>query len=50
MAHDNVTFDPCPRRWLALDVDGVADPAGCTFAAEPEDGVEHVLARISHRK
>ena len=38
---DAVTFAPMARRWIALDIDGVADP-DC-FAAEPEAGVAHVL-------
>lgn len=40
---EDVTFDPRPRRWLAIDVDGLEEPSGCVFAAEPEDGIEHAL-------
>ena len=43
---DAVTFDPCPRRWLAADVDGLEEPPGCVFAAEPEVGIEHAIARF----
>ena len=43
---DAVTFDPSPRWWLALDVDGVPEPDCLTFAAEPEEGVEHVLGLL----
>jgi len=39
---NDVTFEPAPRRWIALDIDGVDEPAGITFAAEPEAGVEYV--------
>ena len=35
-------FAPAPRRWLAVDVDGVDEPIGLTFAAEPEAGAEYV--------
>jgi hypothetical protein len=41
-----VTFEPTPRRWLALDIDSVPEPACLTFAAEPEAGVEHVLTLL----
>jgi hypothetical protein len=45
--HGNaVTFEAAPRRWLALDVDGVPEPDCLTFAAEPEEGVEHVLGLL----
>lgn len=40
---DDVTFESAARRWIALDIDGVSEPACTTFAAEPEAGVEHVL-------
>lgn len=43
---DAVTFEPCARRSLAVDVDGLEEPPGCTFAAEPEDGIEHALGRL----
>ena len=36
------SFAPAPRRWLAADVDGVDEPAGLTFAAEPEAAAEYV--------
>jgi hypothetical protein len=39
---DAATFEPAPRRWIALDIDGVDEPAGVTFAAEPEAGVEYL--------
>src|SRR5687767_7482150 len=41
-----VTFESAARRWLAIDVDGLPEPSGCTFAAEPEDGVEHALGLL----
>jgi hypothetical protein len=41
-----VTFGPCARRWLALDVDGVPEPPCTSFAAEPEAGVGHVLGLL----
>jgi len=37
-----VNFAPAARRWLAADVDGVDEPAGLTFAAEPAAGAEYV--------
>jgi hypothetical protein len=40
---DAVTFEPCARWWLALDVDDVPEPPGLHFASEPEAGIEHVL-------
>jgi hypothetical protein len=39
-------FDPTPRRWLAVDIDGVDEPAGLCFAAEPEDAVEYVRDQL----
>ena len=41
-----VTFEAVPRRWLALDIDGVPEPACLTFAAEPEEGVAHILGLL----
>jgi hypothetical protein len=47
VAHgDRVTFDPQARRWLAGDIDHLLEPLGCTFAAEPEDGIEHAIAQL----
>ena len=41
-----MTYEASPRRWIALDVDGVPEPPCLTFAAEPEEGVEHVLGLV----
>lgn len=43
---DAVTFAAAARRWLAVDIDSLPEPPGCTFAAEPEDGVEHALGLL----
>lgn len=43
---EGVTFESAARRWLAVDVDSLPEPPGCTFAAEPEDGVEHALGTL----
>ena len=44
-----MTFEPIRRRWLAVDIDGVPEPACLTFAAEPEAGVEYVLEHLPDR-
>jgi hypothetical protein len=41
-----VTFEAVPRRWIALDIDGVPEPPCLTFAAEPEAAIEHVLGQM----
>ena len=43
---DAVTFASCARLWIGIDVDGLEEPPGCTFAAEPEDGVEHAVLQL----
>jgi hypothetical protein len=39
-------YESCARRWLGIDVDSVAEPAGLDFAQEPEEGVEHVIGLL----
>lgn len=39
-------YEPCARRWLGIDVDGVAEPAGLDFAHEPGEGIEHVIGLL----
>jgi hypothetical protein len=43
---DAVTLDPAANQVLGIDVDSLPEPLGCTFAAEPEDGIEHAISRL----
>lgn len=43
---DAVTLDPAANHVLGIDVDSLPEPLGCTFAAEPEEGIEHAISRL----